>query len=108
MELSPEQVILVGLIATVISQVVKFLAAWLGINIGRFWITIVAFVISLGLGWLWSGSQLPICSDPLECALEYLNLAASVLGWATLIYNLLLDKIVFQKLGFVKERFLKA
>ena len=104
MELSPEQVLLVGMIASAITFVLKLLADWFGFKPGRGPLTIVLYVVALGLSGLWTGvfiPQFPPSTDPVSFAgavlkfiADLLAMAAPVVGLATLIYNLLYENVV--------------
>ena len=104
MELTPEQIILVGLIASALTLVLKLLAQWAGYVPGRAPLTIVLYVIAFVLAGVWNGISFPPFppfTDPvsfaaavLQFAADVLALAAPVVGLATLIYNLLYEKVV--------------
>ncbi len=112
MELSPEQVILVGLIASALTLGIKLLAQWFGYVPGRAPLTIVLYVIAFVLAGVWNGITFPPFPpfvDPvsfiaavLQFAADILALAAPVVGLATLIYNLLYEKVVVTAVQKVK------
>jgi hypothetical protein len=66
--------------------------------------TVIAYVLSLGLAvaWLWP-FELPALGDPAQFMAALLALASSVLGFATLIYNVLLDKLL-DAMGLAVEK----
>jgi hypothetical protein len=102
--MTAEQIMLVGFLATLITLTLRLLAQWGGINVGRAVINIVLYVIALLLGWVWTGVLLPtfppfadsvsFVAALLQFASELLVSVAPVVGIATLIYNLLYDKVV--------------
>lgn len=114
MELSSENVIVIGLVAAVLVQGIKLAAAKLQKPIGRKAITVIIFVIAVVLAFIWFTPVVPafpvVGEDPLVFAIailawlaQLIALASAVLGVATGIYNLLLEK-VFDKLKIGKEK----
>jgi hypothetical protein len=103
--MSPDQIILLGLLATAITFVLRLLASYTNYHPGRVVINIVLFIISAGLALLWAHAQFPAWpqwnGDLVAFAnavWDYLNalvaLGAPILGSATLIYNFLYEKVV--------------
>ena len=96
MELSLAQLALVGLVATVVSAILRLVVAkFKGVEIGKGWMTVIAYVLSvvLAVAFLWP-LDVPAGGDPAQFMAALLALASSVLGFATLIYNVLLDKLL--------------
>ena len=105
MTLTTEQVfILTAIVIPLLVQGIKLYAAKVGHPPSRTVITIVAFVVSLGLGYWWMLPKLPTPEDPMTTAVQFIAVVGSLLGFATLIYNVILDKI-FEKANLTKERF---
>ena len=102
MELSAEQLLLLGLVASVLSQLAKLLLAKFGYSTSRLVITIIVVVVSVALGYVWLKPELPTYTDPMQFALALLVAATAVFGFATLIYNVLLFKI-FEVLKWTKN-----
>ena len=63
-------------------------------------------VFSIALAVVWQLPKLPVVTDPLEFLLELLQVIGGVVGFATLIYNLLLEKLL-DGLGLTVARFLR-
>jgi len=106
MELTLEQVALVGLVAAALAQIIKLLVAKFGKEkISRFWITVAAYVVSCGLAVVWMKPVLPPLDDPAAFVAQLLVVAGAVIGFATLIYNLLLAKLL-ELIGWTAERVL--
>lgn len=112
MELNPTQIIIIGLIVTILVQVIKLIAAKIGKPIDRKLITVFLFVLALGLAYLWASPTLPhwpvLTGEPGAIALavltfigDLIGVASVVVGFATVIYNLLLQR-VFDALGVGK------
>jgi hypothetical protein len=111
--LSPEQIMLVGFIATVLTLALKLLAQYFGYVPGRAPLTIALYIISLVLGGIWTSVYLPPFPpfvDPLSFAAavlqfvaDLLAMVAPVVGIATLIYNLLYEKVVVPAVAKVRE-----
>lgn len=106
MELTVVQIAIIGLVAVVLIQVIKLLAAKLGVVLSKFWVSVVAMVFSIALAVVWQLPKLPVVTDPLEFLLELLQVVGGVVGFATLIYNLLLEKLL-DGLGLTVARFLR-
>ena len=106
MELTPDQLLVISLLASVLTVVVKFVAANFGYNPGKATLTIVVSVISGLLAVLFNIPQLPVYLSPLQYVGEWLALLSVYVGVATLIYNLLIDKVL-DKVNLTAERFKK-
>lgn len=98
------QMYVIGVIASVLLYGLKLLAArFPKIIIKREWLTVLLYVVALGLSLFWGGAVIPVFS-PFSDPVTFL---ASVFGWitallialapsvsfATLIYNILLKRI---------------
>lgn len=94
MSLSPEQAILIGLIATVLTWLIQFAAAKFNLAISKVGITVVAFVVSVVMAFLFMAPKIVLSTDPMQAALDLIAQAGAVLGFATVIYNLLLEKLL--------------
>ena len=101
MELSPEQIMLIGLIASGVSQVLKVIVENLGYKPGRVVVNVGLFVIATALSFLWARPDLPSIDDPMALAIALSEQAVAVFGFASLAYNILLKNVVFPavKLG---------
>lgn len=104
---STAQIYVIGLLASALVSVLKFVSArWPKVVIKREWLTVALYVISLGLSVAWSGLTLPVFaafSDPISFAAACLGWANALLlalapsvAFATLIYNLLLKRVFDQ------------
>ena len=102
MELSVEQVLLVGFIASVITQLLKFLADKFNFKMGQEVVNVILFVVAVGLGFLWMRPEIPVGGDPMELAKVLLEAALGVVGFAGLIYNILLAKIIYPRIAFLR------
>lgn len=119
-ELTAAQIMILGVIATLIAAGVNLYMKRAGSKPGRRWITVGLYVIAIILGYVWGRPLLPVFPAfpaPVEDAslyavaiIEWMGLfvvflgklvaaASSVVGFATLIYNVLL-KNVLDKLGW--------
>lgn len=105
-ELSLEQVLLIGFVAAVLAQIIKVIAAKLGHVLHKDWITAIAFVLSVALAFIWIAPKWVPTGDPMTDALNLVNQAGAVLGFATAIYNVLLEKVLAKLDGWMPE-FLK-
>ena len=102
MELTVEQVLLVGLIASVITQFLRFLADKANVNLGQEVVNVILFVVALTLGFFWMRPEIPVGGDPMELAKVLLEAALGVVGFAALIYNILLKKVIYPRVGFLR------
>ncbi len=103
--MSPEQIILVGLIASAITFVLRVLATYANYHPGRVVVNIVLYVVSAGLALLWTDAAFPSW-PPFDGNIamyvaaiwlfinDLVALGAPILGAASLIYNLLYEKVV--------------
>jgi len=118
MNITPEQVIIIGFIAAALGQLLKVLVALIGVKIDRKWLTIALFAISLAISYLWAAPIVPawpaMDADPavfggaiVGWIGSVISVASVIIGFATLIYNLLLAK-VFDSLGWTSDKLLEA
>lgn len=96
MELSAEQLIYIGVVASVATQGLRLLANHFDYKPSRVVVTIALFVISIGLGIAFFGLPEVASDDPMELAGALVANAVAVLGSASLIYNVLLEKVLRQ------------
>ena len=107
------KILVIGLIATVLGQILKLLFAKIGKPIDRKVVTVILLIISLVLAWFWMNPAFPTFPvmtpemDAMAYAVlvitflgELLALASGLTGFAVVIYNLLLQKVFEQlKIG---------
>lgn len=100
----PEWVTLIisFILLPVLAQLFKLLAAKYGAELGRLWTTIIVFVLSLAIAFVVMAPQLPSCTDVAQCITSYLTIAGALTGFATLLYNVILERL-FVKIGFKAE-----
>ncbi len=103
MELTFEQVLLVGLIASAITQFLRFLADKANVNLGQEVVNVILFVVAIALGFLWMRPEIPVGGDPMELARVLLEAALGVVGFAGLIYNILLAKVIYPRIAFLRS-----
>jgi len=96
MELAAEQLIYIGIVASVATQALRLLANHFDFKPSRVVVNIALFVISIGLGVAFFGLPEVASEDPMELAGALVANAAAVLGSASLIYNVLLEKVLRQ------------
>jgi len=94
MELSPENLVVVGLVASVVIQGLRLLSNRFGYDAPREVVTIVLFAVSVGLAVGFFGLPEVGGSDPSDFAGNLIKAAAAVFGSAALIYNVLLNKVL--------------
>jgi hypothetical protein len=94
--------ILLSIVAPLLVQLIKVLTSKVGWEMDKPVITIVVAVISAGAAFILDAPNLPEYTDPMVFIQEMLTIAGSVFATATVLYNMLLDK-VFDLLGFVQK-----
>ena len=101
----PVQLYLIGVIASVIVYVIRLISQQFpNVSFKREWLTVFLYVIAVVLSVMWKGVALPAFgeySDPVSfvsSALKWVSDIMVVIGpalaFATLIYNLLLKKVL--------------
>ena len=90
MILSPEQLFLIGIVASVIVQGLRLLSERFGFVPNKIVISVALMLISGGLGYAFFGAP-ALGPDPVA---GFVNLVISISGSALLIYNVLLDKVL--------------
>jgi drug/metabolite transporter (DMT)-like permease len=93
MELTAEQLIVIGIVVSVISQVLKYLAQYLGYTPSKLVMTVVVFVVSFGLAYLFLKPGLPDPSSPTFWP-ELVSLLTILAGAAMTIYNVVLERLM--------------
>lgn len=99
------QLIFLGLIASVLTFALKVLASYLNYKPSRVVMNVILYIISAGAAFAWAGvvwPAAPVCTiDIASCVTsvwDWLNnliaLAAPIMGSATLIYNILYEKVI--------------
>lgn len=118
MELTAEQGFWIAAIVSIVVQVIKLVSAKTEKPISRTWLTVILFVIGLALSVVWMGPKIPpvpvyVADPPVYTAAmlawvgELVAMATLVLGFATLIYNVLFDKI-FAAFNWTKDAVMLA
>lgn len=113
--MSESQIILIGLIASLLTWGLKILATYAKYKPSRVIINVALYIVSAGLAIVWAGAVLPTFPpfDPnigafVAALWAYLNawiaLAAPILGSATLIYNLLYEKVVVPAFAKLRKK----
>ena len=85
MELSPENLVVIGLVASVVTQALRLLANNYGYKAPREVVSLALFAISAGLGVAFFG--VPEGGD-------IVGTVTALFGSAVLIYNVLLNKVL--------------
>jgi hypothetical protein len=97
MQLTGDQLVLVGGISAIMVEFLKFILGLKKVKMPRTVLTILVMIISLGLGYLWLAPVIAVAfasGDPMTTLGALLQLAVSIVGYATLIYNILLANII--------------
>ncbi len=92
--LDPTQLILLGLIASVLIQGFKWIAQVKGTELDPRYVRVVVFAVSLGMGWYWIRPEIPVGADPMELALAIFAGLGVIGGFAKLIYDILLERVL--------------
>lgn len=118
MNITSEQIVLIGFFALVIVQVLKLGVAYFGLKIDRTWLTVLLFGVAVALAGVWAAPSLPafpaMDADPavfggaiIGWIGNVVSVASVIIGFATLIYNLLLQK-VFEALGWTSDKVIEG
>ena|SRR3990167_9061861 len=94
MELSPENLAVIGLVASVVTQALRLVARHFGYIPTREVVNVGLLAISVALASWFFGLPIVEAGDPLAFAQALIAAAAAVFGSAALVYNLLLDKVL--------------
>lgn len=93
--LSAEQIFILGALATALTFILRLLATYVGINLGRIGVNVLLFVVSVLFAVVWSDFQLPPFSgNPVEFLAAIVQMVTPLVGMASLIYNVLYEKVV--------------
>jgi branched-subunit amino acid transport protein len=98
MELDPGQLALIGIAASVITAVLKFLAGRLGFEVPSNYAKILVFVVAVVMAGIWMKPDIGFSEDPLEFATNLLAAAVAVMGSARAVYEILLGRLGLNKL----------
>jgi hypothetical protein len=104
MQLSGDQLVLIGGISTVLVSFLKFILGLFAVKMSRTVLTIIVMVVSLVLGYIWLAPAIAVAitaGDPMTVLGALLNIAVAVVGYATLIYNILLANLIKLLAGFI-------
>jgi hypothetical protein len=104
-ELTELQIYLVGLLASGLAIGLRLLSAKFGFELGKGVMTVVVGILSFILAMLFNPPALPPYVDFLQYIGAWLLLVTPYIGAATIIYNVILDKIL-DRLSLTTERFL--
>ena len=96
MELSPEQLFYVGLIASAFVQALRLVADWFEYSPSREVTTVALWVLSIPVAISFGGLPEFSGADPAELAQSVLTAATTVLGSSTVIYQLLMRRVFRQ------------
>lgn len=103
--LDASQIIVLGLVASVITFFLRILAIHLNYKPGRLVVNIVLFVVSAVLAVVWLKPALPPFTDDIGgFVAALLQLAAPIVGFATLIYNALYSQVVVPTFARLAKR----
>jgi hypothetical protein len=104
-ELTATQIIIIGLVASVLAQGIKMLSAWLKKPVGEKVPMEIVFVSSLVLAYAFVQPPIPVGGWDIPEIINYLvTQISAVLGLSVAIYIMLL-KMVFEKFKLTQERF---
>jgi len=88
--LSPDNLIIVGVLASVLTQGLRLIAEYFGYVPSKIVINVVLFALSIGLGIAFFG--VPVVGPDVVAGL--VSAGVQIAGSALLIYNVLLDKVL--------------
>lgn len=93
-----EQVILLGAVATALTFVFRLLFQYFKVQIGRVWVNVILFGVSLFFAGTWANLAFPPLPVEIGGYWDWLNASAllimPIFGVASFIYNLLYSKVL--------------
>jgi hypothetical protein len=93
-----EQVIVIGIVATAVTFILRVLFTYAKVQLSRIWVNIMLLVISGVLAFTWAGLSFPPFPAEVGGYWQWLNdlflLVMPILGTASFIYNLLYTKVI--------------
>ena len=93
--LTPQQIIIIGIVASALTFGLRALATYFNLHLGRFLANVLLFVVSAGLAVAWTKPTLPPFDTNIAAWLQALFvLAAPIIAFASVIYNALYDQVV--------------
>jgi len=94
MELDAGQLVMIGVIASVVTQGLRLVANKFGFKPSRLVVNVGLFVLSIGMAIWFFGLPVVGGDDPFQLTQAVLQAALAVVGSAGLIYNIFLDKVL--------------
>ena len=98
MELDPSQLALLGIVASVITALLRFVAGKFGYTVPTNVVKIAVFAVSVAVTVIWAKPTVEFSSDPLEFATNLAAAAVAVMGMARASYEVLLGRLGLNKL----------
>ena len=94
MELDAAQIVVIGIVASVITQGLRLAASKFGFSPNRAVVNVGLFVIAVGMAAWFFGLPLVGGDDPFVLSQSVLQAALAVVGSAGLIYNVFLNRVL--------------
>ena len=93
--LTPEQIILIGIVASAITFLLRALFTYFNVSLGRLTVNILLYIVAAVLAVVWTHPALPPFSgDVAGWVSAVFQLAAPVVGLAALVYNALYSQVI--------------
>jgi len=93
--MTPEQIIVIGLAASILTFALRALATYGNIHLGRFLANVLLFIVALGLAVFFTHPVLPpISTDIGAWIMAVIALVSPLIAFASLVYNMLYDQVV--------------
>jgi len=99
MELDPSQLAILGIAASVMAAILRFIASRLGFEVPSNYAKILVFVVALVVTVLWIKPSVEFSDDPLQFSGNLLAAAVAVMGAARASYEVLLGRLGLNKLA---------
>ena len=99
MNLDPGQLALLGIAASVISAVLRFVAGRFDFEVPSPYAKILVFAVSVVVTVIWVKPTVEFSSDPLQFASNLVAAAVAVMGAARASYEVLLGRVGLNKLA---------
>jgi hypothetical protein len=99
MQLDPGQLAILGVVASVIAAVLRFISGKFGYELPSNYAKLLVFIVALVATFVWVKPAVEFSADPMQFAGNLLAAAVAVMGAARASYEVLLGRLGLNKLA---------